>query len=85
MNGVVYILCAITSVASAYLLWRGAKGAGGRLLFWSAIFFAGMALNNIFLYVDLAVGDLADLRLAPNLIALASLSVLIYALVWETT
>ena len=85
MPGVIYIICAITSVASACLLARGAGGPGGRMLFWSAIFFAGMAVNNVLAYVDIAIGPHVDWSLAPNLVALASLGVLLYALIWETT
>ena len=83
MQGLVYILCTITSVASAFFLARASRGASGRLMFWSAICFAGMAVNNLLLYIDVAVGPKYDWSLAPNIVALISVAVLIYALVWE--
>jgi hypothetical protein len=86
MSGMVFILCTITSLASAGLLARAGWRAGGRLMFWSAIAFVGMALNNALLYVDQVVtGPAWDLSLLPNLAALASIAVLVYALVWEAT
>lgn len=86
MSSVVFILCTITSLASAVLLARGVSQPGGRLMFWSAVAFVGMALNNVLLYVDLVVtGPQMDLSLYPNLAALASIVVLVYALIWEAT
>jgi hypothetical protein len=83
MSGIVYILCTITALASAILLARAAWRGGTRLLFWSAVAFAGMALNNILLYVDTVVAPRADWSLYPNLVALASIVVLLYALIWD--
>ena len=86
ISSIVFILCAITSMASAGLLFRGAWRPGGRLMFWSAIAFVGMALNNVLLYVDQVVtGPQVDLSLYPNIAALASIAVLVYALIWEAT
>lgn len=86
MSGVVFILCTITSLASAGLLARAAWRPGARLMLWSTIAFLGMALNNALLYVDQVVtGPEWDLSLYPNLVALASIGVLVYALVWEAT
>jgi hypothetical protein len=85
-SSVVFILCTITSLASAGLLARGAWRPGGRLMFWSSIAFVGMAFNNVLLYVDQVVtGPQMDLSLYPNIAALASIAVLVYALIWEAT
>ena len=81
---VVYVLCAATSGFCAVLLWRGYKQSGARLLFWSALCFAGLALNNIVLIVDVRVVPQIDLltwRLVP---ALAGVLLLLYGLIWET-
>ena len=85
MSSVVFILCTITSLASAALLARGAWRPGGRLMLWSAIAFVGMALNNALLYLDQVARPQVDLSLYPNLAALASIIVLVYALIWEAT
>jgi len=84
MPAVAYVICAITSAVSAFLLARSAKGPGSRLRFWSAVFFAGQTLNNVLAFVDLWVGPTINLALAPNLVALVSALVLLYALVWES-
>ncbi len=84
MSEATFILCAITSVVSAILLARGAP-QGGRLLFWGSVFFAGMALNNILLFVDAWMGPTVDWSLLPNIAAFISIAILIYALIWETT
>ena len=85
MPGIVYILCTLTALASAILLARATFHGGGRLLFWSAIAFAGMALNNLLLYVDRVIAPNVDWSLYPNVVALASVSVLLYALIWDAT
>ncbi len=84
MPAVAYVICAVTSAVSAFLLARSAKGPGSRLRFWSAMFFAGQTLNNILAFVDVFLGPKVDLALAPNLVALVSTLVLLYALVWES-
>jgi hypothetical protein len=81
---VVYVLCALTSGACAILLYRGYRQSRARLLFWSAICFAGLGANNLLLIVDVRIVPATDLsawRLVPALIGAGAL---IYGLVWET-
>ena len=85
MPGLVYILCMLTSLASAVLLARAATGPGRRLLLCSAVAFVGMALNNVALFVDTVIVAGVDWSVVPHLIALASVAILIYALIWEST
>jgi Family of unknown function (DUF5985) len=82
MAPVVYGLCALTSLACFVLLWRSWLGSRHRVLFWSALCFAGMTLNNVVLVLDKLViaTDLSTWRLA---VALASVLLLVYGLVWE--
>jgi len=85
MAQLVYILCAVTSVACAVLLFRGYRESRTGLLFWSSVGFAGLALNNVLLYVDLVIlADGPDLSLLRSGTALASLGVLMYGLIGET-
>lgn len=81
----VYILCAATSLACALLLFDGHRRSGLALLFWSGLCFAGLAVNNLLLFVDLVVVPSVDLSLWRAGTALGSLAVLIYGLVWEST
>ena len=80
----IYILCALTSIACTVLLWRGYRRSGARLLFWSALCFAGLALNNILLIVDLRMLTHLDMSIGRALPAVAGVLLLVYGLVWET-
>jgi hypothetical protein len=80
---VVYVLCALTSLACAVLLFRGYRASGARLLLWSAVCFAGLTLNNVLLFVDFSVLPQTDLSLWRTLPALLGVGALVYGLVWE--
>lgn len=81
----VYALCAVTSVLCAILLQRGYLRSRTRMLFWASLCFAGFAINNILLFVDLIVFptqiDLSGWRAWP---ALLGVMVLLYGLIWES-
>lgn len=85
MPGLVYILCAITSFASAVLLWRAARGSASRLLMWSSLCFVGMAINNVLLFVHVATPDDVRVFIPANIAALASALVLLIGLIWDAT
>ncbi len=77
-----YVICTITSLASALLMLRSMRGPGGRLLFWGAVFFLGMALNNVALFAN-NVLIAADWSVVPNIIMLTSVAALLYGLIWD--
>jgi hypothetical protein len=55
------------------------------LLLWSTLCFAGLALNNILLFVDLVVVPYAvDLRLFRSGSAIVGLALLTIGLIWES-
>lgn len=83
MAGIVYILCAATSLACAILLWRGYRQSGVRLLLWSGLCFIGLALNNALLFIDLEMMPQSDLFIARSIPALGGLLLLLYGLIWE--
>ena len=83
MIGFVYVLCALTSLACAVLLWRGWKRMRARLLFWSMLCFVGLFLNNLLLVVDMRVVPQVDLALVRMLPALLGAAALVYGLVWD--
>lgn len=78
----IYLLCALTSIVCAALLVRGYRRSRVRLLFWSALCFIGLALNNILLIVDLRVPQV-DLEVWRAIPAVIGVSLLVYGLVWE--
>ena len=83
MIQLVYILCALTSLACAVLLFRGYARTRVRLLLWSGLCFAGLAVNNAFLVLDehTMMTDLSNWRTLPALVGAA---LLIYGLVWDS-
>lgn len=86
MPEAVYISAALLSAACAVLLFRGYTRTGVRLLFWSALCFVALAANNILLFLDLAVvGPKIDLSLIRGLAGLVGLSLLVRALVAESS
>lgn len=79
----IYSLCAITSLISGWLLTRAYLRTRSQLLLWSAISFAGLALNNLALWIDKLVLPETDLSILRTSIALVAMLVLLYGLVWE--
>lgn len=82
--GVVHLLCAVTSLLCAVLLWRGYRSSRQRLLMWSAICFSGFFLNNVLLILDLGMFASSDLAVWRTVPALAGISCLVYGLIWDT-
>jgi len=81
----IYSLCALVALACAWLLLRAYSRQRYRLLLWSAICFAGLTLNNVLLVVDKIFLPDIDLTVLRLLVALASLAVLIYGLIWDAS
>lgn len=84
MAEAVYILCALTSLICAVLLFRGYRARRTALLFWSSLCFVGLALNNALLLVDLYAFPAVDLFLPRTFVALAAVGVLLYGLIWQS-
>jgi phosphatidylserine synthase len=83
MAALIYSLCALTCLAAFVLLLRGWRTTRFRLLFWSALCFAGLTINNVLLVLDKLVFlqvDLTTLRLVTGLV---SVLLLLYGLIWE--
>lgn len=84
MAAIVYSLCALTALACFVLLLRGWRATRSRLLFWSALCFAAMTVNNSLLVIDKLVFptqvDLSTWRLG---VALLAVVLLLFGLVWE--
>jgi hypothetical protein len=80
----VYTLCALLSLACAFLLLRAWWSGRARLVLWSALCFAWLAVSNVLLFVDLAiVGDDTDLRWARSFTFLAGTASLLVGLIWD--
>jgi hypothetical protein len=80
---IVYVLCALTSIACAAMLVRGYLQSRVKLLLWSSLCFIGLAFNNVLLVVDLVIFPLEDLSLVRSLPGGVGLLLLLYGLIWE--
>jgi len=82
--GLVYLLCLLTSIACAWLLARAYSRSRTRLLLWSAVAFALLAVNNALLVVDVMLTTPEfSLIWARQLASLGAIGVLIYGFIWE--
>ena len=84
MPEIVYILCAVTSIVCAVLLVRSYLRIRLGLLLWASLCFTGLALNNLIVLADVAIGPSVDLQLVRNLTALASVLCLVWGFVSES-
>jgi hypothetical protein len=80
---VVYVLCALTSLFCAVLLFRGYRRQRTRLLMWSTLCFTGLAVNNLLLFIDLVVVPTVDLAVVRGSVALVAVGLLVIGLIWE--
>jgi hypothetical protein len=83
MATIIYFLCTLTSLACAGLLINGYRRSRHRLLFWSALCFTGLTLNNLLVVLDRVMFPEVDLllwRLSSTLIALL---LLLFGLIWQ--
>lgn len=81
MAATVYLLCTATAVLCAILLFRGYRQSGVRLLFWSGVCFAVLAVDNLFLFMDRIVFTRVDLSVERSPFALVAVAFLLYGLI----
>lgn len=80
----VYILCFLTSSLCAWLLTRSYRASGTRLLLWSAIAFVLLAINNLFVVIDLVVlGASASIQMPRLIASLGAVMVLLFGFIWD--
>jgi hypothetical protein len=79
----VYTLCFLTSAVCAALLGRSYYRSRARLLLWSALCFAFLALNNFVVVLDLLIYRDADLRLLRHSFAAAGVLTLLYGFIMD--
>lgn len=83
MAEVIYSMCALTSMACAWLSLRGYLRSRYRLLFWSGLCFVGLSVNNILLVLDKLVLPTVDLTTWRMVAALTAVVLLLFGLIWE--
>lgn len=83
MSQAIYVMCALTSLACAWLLLSRYRQSGHRLLFWSGLCFTAMTVNNVILIFDKLIFPQADLSLLRQGAALVAVLLLLYGLIYE--
>jgi hypothetical protein len=79
----VYTLCFATSTLCAYLLGRSFRRRRSRLLLWSALCFALLAVANFIVVLDMLVYPDVDLRPVRLWLSLAAVAVLLFGFIWD--
>ncbi len=83
MAAIIYSLCAIAALLCTILLFRAYRRSRSRLLLWSTIGFAGLTINNLAVVIDEIMLPFVDLSVLRNVIALISMMILLWGLIWE--
>jgi hypothetical protein len=83
MSAAVYILCALTTLLCAVFLLQAYARVKRPLLLWSGTCFAGLAISNVLIFIDLVVFPDIDLFQWRLVTAVLAMAVLLYGLIWE--
>ena len=78
-----YVLCALASLLCVGLLARAWLGNRSPLLLWCLLCFAGLALNNVMLFIDKVVVTDVDLAAWRTVPAALGISALVFGLIWD--
>lgn len=81
----VYMLCGLTSIGCAILLFRSYHANRTRLLFWSGLFFGLVAVSNILLFVDLVLVPQVDLSILRTAITTGAHLMLVFGLISKSS
>lgn len=84
MDGLIYSLCALTALICSWLLLRAYRRTSYKLLLWGGVCFAGLTLNNVLLIVDKFVVPYIDLTSWRLVLALLSMTLFLYGLIWDS-
>jgi hypothetical protein len=84
VDAIIYFLCAFTAGLCAWLLLQAYRRGRYRLLLWSGLCFLGLTVNNALLVLDKIAFPAIDLSVARTSVALLSMMILLYGLIWDT-
>lgn len=79
----IYGLCFLAAGMCTFLLLRGYRASGTRLLLWSALCFGFLALNSLVVILDNLVFPASDLQLLRHAASLAAVGTLLFGLIVE--
>lgn len=79
----VYILCLLTALGCAGVLFVAWRRARSSLLFWSGACFFGLGVNEAVLIVDLYVFPEVNLLVLRRIVACVSIAAMLFALILQ--
>lgn len=83
LSSLIYGLCAAVALLCAVMLLNAWRRQRHRLLLWSGLCFAGLTVNNVLLVLDKIVFLNVDLSPWRHGMAVISIAVLLYGLIWD--
>lgn len=83
MSESIYLLCALTSMLSAWLLLRSYRRTRYSLLLWSGLCFSLLAISNLGLVLDKIAFPDIDFSNLRSIVTLAALLLLLFGLIWN--
>ena len=78
-----YALCTMAAALCSWLLLRAYWKTRYKLLLWAGVCFAGLTMNNALLVADRMLLPEIELFTYRLILALASMLLLLYGLIWE--
>jgi hypothetical protein len=83
MAGLFYALCTLTALFCSWLLLRAYLQGRYKLLLWGGLCFLGLTLNNALLVADKYLFPEVNLFTLRLVMALVSMIVLLYGIIWD--
>lgn len=80
---VIYVLCLLAAGLCTWLLLRGHRRSGARLLLWVGLCFGFLSLNSAVVVADILLFPATDLQLLRHGASLAAVGTLLFGLIWE--
>ena len=83
-GGIMYALCTATALVCAILLLRAYRRSHSPVLWWSGLCFCGLMVANVILVLDKLVVPTIDLEPLRLGVTLASMTLLVYGLLYRS-
>jgi hypothetical protein len=83
MAALFYALCTLTALLCACLLMRAYFRSRYKLLLWGGLCFLGLTLNNALVVADRLIFPDVNLLTWRLVVALVSMMVLLYGIIWD--
>lgn len=79
----IYVLCLLAAGLCTWLLLRGSRRSGTRLLLWSGLCFGFLSFNSLVVLIDILLLPTGDLQLLRHGASLLAVGTLLVGLIWE--